>query len=129
MGLDMYLTRTKKPFEVYQKETENIGYWRKSNQIHSWFVENVQNGVDECQTAEVGKEHLEKLLAICQTILKAKSETLAKSLLPPTGGFFFGSTSVDDWYYEDITNTIEILTKVLDSTDFDTQQIWYHSSW
>jgi len=28
---------------------ENVGYWRKANHIHAWFVENVQNGVDDCK--------------------------------------------------------------------------------
>ena len=26
-----------------------VAYWRKANAIHSWFVENCQDGVDECQ--------------------------------------------------------------------------------
>lgn len=25
-----------------------VGYWRKANAVHKWFVENVQDGVDEC---------------------------------------------------------------------------------
>ena len=25
---------------------EEVGYWRKANQIHRWFVENVQKGED-----------------------------------------------------------------------------------
>ena len=27
----------------------SVGYWRKANHIHRWFVENVQGGEDECQ--------------------------------------------------------------------------------
>lgn len=27
--------------------TVEVMYWRKSNQIHNWFVKNVQNGVDD----------------------------------------------------------------------------------
>ena len=26
-----------------------VGYWRKANAIHNWFVQNVQDGRDECQ--------------------------------------------------------------------------------
>jgi hypothetical protein len=30
---------------------------------------------------------------------------------------------------QDIKNTIDIVTKVLETTDFDTQMIYYISSW
>src|SRR4051812_7040675 len=38
------------------------GYWRKANQIHSWFVNNVQNGTDDCGTYYVSQEQLQQLL-------------------------------------------------------------------
>lgn len=41
---------------------EEVGYWRKANAIHDWFVKNVQNGVDECQESEVEFEKLQELL-------------------------------------------------------------------
>ncbi len=28
--------------------TEDAAYWRKANQIHDWFVKNVQDGEDNC---------------------------------------------------------------------------------
>ena len=44
--------------------------WRKANQIHNWFVENVQDGIDDCSYHnEVTKEILEELLDICQRVL------------------------------------------------------------
>lgn len=49
---------------------EEVGYWRKANQIHNWFVENVQDGIDDCSYHnEVTKEILEELLDICQRVL------------------------------------------------------------
>ena len=77
MGLDMFLEKHVKPTkattddEIIQAirnskiEGEEIGYWRKANQIHNWFVENVQNGVDNCEYFIVKKEQLEKLLNLC----------------------------------------------------------------
>ena len=53
--------------------TEEVGYWRKANQIHNWFVANVQDGEDKCQKAYVSKEQLSKLLEIRKTI-KAKCQ-------------------------------------------------------
>lgn len=46
-----------------------IGYWRKANQIHNWFVQNVQGGVDECQEAYCTREQLHELRGICLRVL------------------------------------------------------------
>jgi hypothetical protein len=103
---------------------EEIGYWRKANQIHSWFVENVQNGVDNCGEYCVSKGQLEDLLEICKKIQSDNS--LAEELLPTANGFFFGGTDYDEWYYKDIENTIEILEEALSDTTAD---YYYSSSW
>lgn len=29
---------------------EQVAYWRKANAIHKWFVDNVQEGNDNCQS-------------------------------------------------------------------------------
>lgn len=103
---------------------EEIGYWRKANQIHQWFVENVQNGVDNCSEYCVSKGQLEDLLEICKKILNDNS--LAEELLPTGSGFFFGGTEYDEWYYKDIENTIGILEEALSDTHAD---YYYSSSW
>lgn len=46
-----------------------IGYWRKANHIHDWFVQNVQGGVDECQEAHVSREKLVELRETCLRVL------------------------------------------------------------
>jgi len=38
-------------------------YWRKANQIHNWFVDNVQGGDDDCREYGVSIEHLKELLS------------------------------------------------------------------
>jgi hypothetical protein len=48
---------------------EDVGYWRKANAIHAWFVDNVQDGEDDCEPHEVSKEQLMKLYLICKTIV------------------------------------------------------------
>jgi hypothetical protein len=58
-----------------------------------------------------------------------KDPTVAEELLPSASGFFFGSTDYDEYYIADIKNTISIITEVLETTDFDTQMIYYISSW
>jgi hypothetical protein len=106
-----------------------VGYWRKANAIHSWFVENVQAGIDECQTAYVEPEQLAALrLAAFQALkaYKAGNKNEAEGILTPADGFFFGSSEVDDYYAEELSRTIGIIDKALklDSVDF-----YYHSSW
>lgn len=94
----------------------HIGYWRKANAIHNWFVQNVQDGKDECQKADVSLEQLLTLKEVCENILKLKGDmekmkVLAQETLPPRAGFFFGSTDVDQWYLRDLEQTIAIIER------------------
>ena len=50
-------------------------------------------------------------------------------LLPTTSGFFFGGTDYDEYYVNDIKETIDIVTKVLETTDFEKEMVYYVSSW
>ena len=104
---------------------EEVGYWRKANQIHRWFVENVQRGVDDCGSYWVSREKLEELLDLCKQVKANPAK--CEELLPTASGFFFGGTEYDEWYYGDIENTIEILEGVLENDDNDDYE--YHSSW
>jgi len=145
MGLDMYLYATQyaspyfrpevfsalKPLAADMPLVDNCpsieiktpaAYWRKANQIHKWFVDNVQNGVDECQYSYVSIEQLKALRDLCQKALDTKDA----SLLPPCSGFFFGSTDVDEYYWADIEDTIKQLDRCIAKPEFDYE---YHSSW
>jgi len=52
---------------------EEVGYWRKANQIHLWFTDNCADGVDECQTVWIDPEKLKELYEIC---VKIKNEVI-----------------------------------------------------
>ena len=155
MGLDMYLKKHiyigaefehrkingiikvragKKEIPVNFKKVsyiiEEVGYWRKANAIHNWFVKNVQNGVDECQEAYVDTEKLEELLKLCKDV--RKDHRRAHKLLPCVEGFFFGSYDYDKYYFQDICQTIKILQDVLKSKDengYIDGDIYYRASW
>lgn len=168
MGLDMYLTRRKYiganykhrgvtgkvEIKIGDKEIpiefdkvsyieESVGYWRKANAIHNWFVNNVQNGVDDCKEYYVSIKDLEDLLKLCKevkekAILKyGKIQNGSKyedgkwvpimedgryienveeiaELLPTTSGCFFGSTDYDEYYMRDIDETIKMLEEILE---------------
>jgi len=101
-----------------------MGYWRKSNQIHNWFVENLADGVDECQKIFVNRESLQNLRDLCNQVLADNS--LAKDLLPTGAGFFFGSLEYDEYYFGDLKQTVEIIDRCL-ASKFDYFE--YQASW
>lgn len=103
-----------------------VGYWRKANAIHDWFVKHVQEGVDDCKSYYVDREHLEELKQTCEKVLADPS--LANSLLPTASGFFFGSTEYDDWYFENVKDTVAIVDHALALLD-DRWDMEYQSSW
>ncbi len=107
---------------------EQVGYWRKANAIHKWFVENIQDGIDDCSYhREVTQGDLEELRDICHEILC--NPDVADDRLPTQSGFFFGGTQYDEWYIQDLETTIDIIDAVLKTTDFETEMIYYVSSW
>lgn len=161
MGLDMYLekrifiganyghSKIKGKIEITKGEDntpikidlskvayiiERVAYWRKANAIHQWFVDNVQEGEDDCKEYYVDKEKIKELVDLCKEVVeRAKVENgiitngkEIEDLLPTQEGFFFGLANYDQWYLEDVKNTIEQLEPLLDVVDGD---FYYQSSW
>ena len=116
-----------------------VGYWRKANHIHNWFIEKCadrdSNGVpiDDCRPMVVTVDNLKELLETCKKVLADHS--LAQSLLPTQSGFFFGSTDYGEWYYADIEDTIKIIEPVLKFAEHklkNKEYVWkviYEASW
>ena len=166
MGLDMYLgVRT-------EDGTQEVGYWRKANAIHGWFVRECGNNVDECQEIVVPKIKLMELQALCLSALIKRSQDPApfeetespkssKSVpvdgqemgewlmeqmkmettlavmekefedtsdpLRPVAGFFFGGTEKDQYYYQDLMETAEIIRAALE--EYPDGEFVYQASW
>ena len=176
MGLDMYLYRkqmgkpevegeTREQWEGRRKElteTEKdyclveVGYWRKANQIHKWFVDNVQNGEDDNKLYEVSRKQLGSLLETTKTVLDStrlvpgivsngqnlengkwvdikekgkimENSTVAEKLLPTCEGFFFGHYDYDAYYWAQLHETVATLEGFL-TTEPD-HTFYYQSSW
>lgn len=149
MGLDMYLT-AKRYLSAYDNEdklvAEKIGnmpelknglmrvkevscelmYWRKANAIHRWFVENVQDDEDNCRSYYVPSEKLIELREMCSEALRNRDK--AGELLPTQEGFFFGSTEINDAYFEDMADTMFGLENV-EQLEADGWEFFYCSSW
>ena len=102
-----------------------VGYWRKANSIHKWFVDNVQDGVDKCQLSYVSRENLKKLLQTCEAVLATRED--ATRLLPTANGFFFGGTDYGDFYISDLNDTVSIIKKALDMPEIF--EFTYQASW
>jgi hypothetical protein len=102
-----------------------VGQWRKSNQIHAYFVDNCQGGEDDCRESYVDREKVEELLDLCKKVLADHS--LAEELLPAQSGFFFGSTDYNEWYFSDLEDTVSILENCL--TMDESWSFYYQSSW
>ena len=168
MGLDMYLTkkvyvganyehnrvkgsirltRGGKKLNIPRNRVKYIdleaGYWRKANQIHKWFVDNIQDGEDDCRSYWVSEDKLEELLELCKKTKEYLESRpylgeddkkiydvdldVMEDLLPTQSGFFFGGTGYDSWYMEDIENTIRIIEDNLN--DGIEGEYEYNSSW
>ena len=103
----------------------SVGYWRKANAVHQWFVDNCQNGEDDCRVAYVPREKMTELLNLCEQVLLQPAT--AKNDLPTQPGFFFGSYEYDGYYFDDLKATVGILKKALEMPDC--WEFYYHSSW
>ncbi len=140
----------------YIEVSIHVGYWRKANQIHQWFVDNVQGGEDECNPFPASREKLQELVSICKQILnrteveageihvstrlsaEGREEiyeeglviaepALAQELLPTQSGFFFGGTEYDEYYVQDLDETITQIEKALELPE--EWSFVYQSSW
>ncbi len=144
MGLDMYLKKLPKikgqDLDLFEPHvylegdvialhsiSREVGYWRKANHIHKWFVDNVQNGKDDCEVYVVTKKHLLVLKMTCEKVLECPE--LAPELLPVQQGFFFGSTEYDEYYFKNIKDTLKIIESALEVIDADNHHLIYFSSW
>lgn len=182
MGLDMYLDVRRSVYQSDSEETaklkafmqnemsgsclpnadpsddvfhigQRVAYWRKANAIHAWFVNNVQDGVDECQESYVGRKHLLELVEKCSTVLDKLNPVFQKSydndeweggatdvvsevaeVLPPCSGFFFGSTDIDMYYYHQVRYTHDRIKELLEWLDKEHSEgrwwyVTYQASW
>lgn len=112
--------------DIYGVNVEvTCAYWRKANQIHKWFVDNVQRGVDDCGDYYVSHEKLQALLDLVNRALAERNPTL----LSPQGGFFFGSTDIDEWYWQDLKNTKTKLERIFALPEMSKLSFYYTSSW
>ncbi len=147
---------TSRPWSGSFSVRHEVAYWRKANAIHSWFVENVQDGRDECQMSRVPSYAMKELITACSQVLTLLNpffkeaydedgwngdifipsgvEDSVKEILMPVSGFFFGSTDINMYFYDTVRYTHDRLTEVLEWVEAEAKEkrfweIYYRSSW
>jgi hypothetical protein len=105
---------------------EQVMEWRKFNALHKWFVDNVQEGVDDCKECFVDESDLKMLLETLTYVYENKDT--AETILPTAQGFFFGSDEIDEYYWEEVKSTIIQLKDLLEE-DNKNASFYYRSSW
>lgn len=158
MGLDMYLMCNNQSLveAVFSKRIEwgyewelsphrtngVINYWRKANAIHGWFVDNVQNGVDDQGNYAVTVEQIRSLRDACAKVIAGSSlidgevyaatrlgedgpqkvtrsgkviedASVTRAILPTMDGMHFGSADYDQDYLNDLCETRRVLSEIL----------------
>ena len=136
--------------------TEEIAYWRKANQIHGWICNNGSEIVADVRY-ELGSDQIKELIETCKKVLNILNTSTKSTkqvvggwrngedymvdvevydnadeimeLLPPTQGFFFGSDTIDEWYKEQIEETIKVLEEEINSNTDNYPEYEYYASW
>lgn len=105
-----------------------VAYFRKVNFLLPYF------GYEEnCSEIVIDKCEVEELIEDCKRVLAAKdtdeAESVADELLPTEVGFFFGNTDYDEWYFKDVQEVMDKFTEILDTFDFDKNELIMDCWW
>ena len=113
------------------KVTIELGHWIKANQIHKWFVDNVQEGVDNCVETDVSRYQLTLLKNTCLDVIEFNHK--APEILPCQLGMFFDGTghfgviNYSEPYYEVLNSVVNSINSALSLPE--EWEFKYRSSW
>lgn len=114
--------------EVFEKDAKNCyaienAYFRKVNFIYEFFRNEMKD-----ESCVVSKSRIKVLIDTCKNVLNNNGdEDYAKEALPTTDGFFFGSTEYDEWYWKDVKNCLQQMTKLYKSMGDEDFVFWVFS--
>jgi hypothetical protein len=115
MGLDITL-----------KTSKSEKYFRKVNFLIPFVESKIGHALEDCEVAKLTKADLEVLVERCKEVLDDHSK--ATAILPTCGGFFFGSTEYDDWYFQDVEEVRDQVSDLL-STMTDRMKASFSAWW
>lgn len=102
----------------------DAAYFRKVNSIYAYFADRLDD-----ETCVVTKADIIDIMNKATEVLSEHDEETSMKLLPTQGGFFFGSTDYDDWYYEDMITILKEFGKLLKDWTDDNDIVFVHMSW
>ena len=124
-------------------------YWRKFNALHGWMVDNYEGHNDDCEPHEITIDTFYKLLDTLQKVSDYKKYLKPvegefdykrvedknainelNNLFPTTSGFFFGGQDYDNYYFEDVDDTLKNMKATIpEIKNGDVTGFVYHASW
>lgn len=114
--------------ECYNALYSDVAYFRKVNFLLPYF-----NYEENCSEVVIDKCEVEELIEDCERVLAAKdadeAESVADELLPTEEGFFFGNTDYDERYFNDVREVADKFTEILDTFDFDENELVMSCWW
>lgn len=107
MGLDIFFNKRNKNNE---EDSQELGYFRKVNFLVK-FMEEYGFDTPDQTPLTLNEDIIEDLHNRCEKVLELYEkhqntsldfENECKAILPTCDGFFFGGTSYDKWYVNDV---------------------------
>ena len=101
---------------------KEVAYFRKVNFLLPFF----EYG-ENCSRLEIDDYKIDELLFKCKQVLEDHS--LAETLLPTQGGFFFGNSEYNDWYFEDVKEVYDKFSEIAEDFNSDEDMLSMVCSW
>jgi hypothetical protein len=111
--------------EVFKNELKHCFapedvYFRKVNFVYAFFSNEMVN-----ESCIVDKTRIGQLKDACEDVLAHKGNVrYAQRVLPTQGGFFFGSTEYDDWYWHDVKDCLTKIKRLYKSMEEGEFVLW-----
>jgi hypothetical protein len=95
-----------------------VGYWRKFGDLHRWFVDNAQEGSDDCRPTYVDARCLQALQRVCERVIDD----------PACVTLHFACRDDADLDVEELKYTLHILAHAI-ALQEQGWDIYYRASW
>ena len=134
--LNIYVPKLQSAVKFYKEAIANgeieenynsieIGYWRKHSDLQGYMKKIYEDrggqGDFNCVDLILSKEDCEAVIEHSKQTLQDLSKGIEAK---HTTGFFFGQTEERDWI-----KTIDIFERVLETTDWNNETVYYSSWW
>lgn len=100
---------------------EQVIYWRNTYEILKWFIDNIQNGEEDCREYYVDPVYLKEFIDLCKiTVKQLKDGNVSHDNLALPSE----EEVKDDFYINELIRTIKVIEPLLGKDDF-----YFDSNW